>query len=175
MCFHFIHSEMQLLFTNFFFVYSLNSGSGCFVKINEVRVIITCAHVLENHDGKVHCTWKFGRFDSEIIFKNPHYDEAFDIAILEAPQSIPEQYFTKCYQSPTKIGQTVFSTGFPLFSNFGKVHDFHPSIFEGKITKVAKGVFFSDASVQSGQSGKMFDGFYQLFFNWLISAFFHFF
>lgn len=130
-------------------------GSGCFVKINEVRVIITCAHVLENHDGKVHCTWKFGHFESEIIFKNPHFDEAFDIAILEAPRCVPDQYFTRCYQTPTKIGQTVFSTGFPLFSNFGRVHDFFPSVFEGRITKIAKGVIFTDASVQSGQSGKI--------------------
>lgn len=59
-----------------------NWGSGCFVKINDMRMIITCAHVLENHDGNVRCTWKFGHFESKIIFKNPHFDEAFDIAIL---------------------------------------------------------------------------------------------
>lgn len=134
-------------------------GSGCFVKINEVRVIITCAHVLENHDGKVRCTWKGGHFESEIIFKNPHFDEAFDIAILEAPQNIPEQYFTKCYQKKNKIGQTVYSSGFPHFTSLGKVHDFFPSIYEGRITKISKGVIFSDASVQSGQSGgPMFTG-----------------
>lgn len=91
-------------------------GSGCFVKINEVRMIITCAHVLENHNGKVHCTWKFGHFESKIIFKNPHFDQAFDIAILEAPPNVPEQYFTKCYTIPTKIGQTVYSSGFPHFT-----------------------------------------------------------
>lgn len=33
------------------------------------------------------------------------------------------------------------------------MHDFFPSIFEGRITKISKGVIFSDASVQSGQSG----------------------
>ncbi|XP_031627413.1 peroxisomal leader peptide-processing protease [Contarinia nasturtii] len=128
-------------------------GSGCFVKIKEVRMIITCAHVLENHNGNVHCTWKFGHFESKIIFKNPYFDEAFDIAILEAPQNIPEQNFTKCYTTPTKIGQKVYSSGFPHFTSLGKVHEFFPSIFEGRITKISKGVIFSDASVQSGQSG----------------------
>lgn len=39
------------------------------------------------------------------------------------------------------------------FLLLGKVHEFFPSIFEGRITKISKGVIFSDASVQSGQSG----------------------
>lgn len=90
-------------------------GTGCFVKINEAKMIITCAHVLENHDGNVHCTWKFGHFETKIIFKNPHFDQAFDIAILEAPRNVPESYFTKCYTVPTKIGQMVYSSGFPHF------------------------------------------------------------
>lgn len=58
-------------------------GSGCFVKINDHhRVIITCAHILENHhDRDVRCSWRFGKFKSRIIFKNPHFDQAFDIGI----------------------------------------------------------------------------------------------
>lgn len=137
-----------------------NWGSGCFVKINEVRMIITCAHVLENHNGNVRCTWKFGHFESTILFKNPYFDQAFDIAILEVPQerNVPEQFFTKCYTIPTKIGQTVYSSGFhipfhPLSSNIGSTPNFFPSVFEGRITKISKGVIFSDAIVQSGQSG----------------------
>lgn len=47
----------------------------------------------------------------------------------------------------------MYSSGFPHFTSLGKVHSFYPSIFEGKITKISKGVIFSDASVQSGQSG----------------------
>lgn len=128
-------------------------GSGCFVKINDTRMIITCAHVLENHSGNVRCTWKFGNFTSHVIFKNPNFDEAFDIAILEAPKSVPDQYFTQCHTIPTRIGQTVYSSGFPHFTSLGKACDFFPSIFEGKITKISKGVIFTDASVQSGQSG----------------------
>lgn len=128
-------------------------GTGCFVKINETRMIITCAHVLENTLGSVRCTWKFGNFSSKIIFKNPDFDTAFDIAILEVPQNVPDKYFTNCHTVPTKIGQTVYSSGFPHFTSLGKVHDFFPSIFEGRITKISKGVLFSDASVQSGQSG----------------------
>lgn len=145
-----------LAFENFIvLIQSFDSfGSGCLVKINDVRVIITCAHVLENHQGDtVRCTFKSGHFDAPIIFKNPNYDEAFDIAILDAPSNIPDEYFTKCYQTPTKIGETVYSSGFPYFTSLGKVHDFFPSIFEGRITKISNGAIFSDASVQSGQSG----------------------
>lgn len=111
-------SKDSLKFENFIVLIQSGEswGSGCFVKINEVRMIITCAHVLENHAGNVRCTWKFGHFESKIIFKNPHFDQAFDIAILEAPRNVPEQYFTKCYTIPTKIGQTVYSSGFPHFT-----------------------------------------------------------
>lgn len=92
-------------------------------------MIITCAHVLENHNGSVHCTWMFGYFESKIIFKNPYFDEAFDIAILEAPRDVPEQYFTKCYTTPTKIGQKVYSSGFPHFTSLGE--------FRGRINSLA--------------------------------------
>lgn len=128
-------------------------GSGCFVKINEFRMVITCAHVLDKHNGDVRCTWKFGTFNSEVIFKNPDYDVAYDIAILEAPANVPEQYFTQCYTTQTKIGQLIYSSGFPHFTSLGKVREFFPSIFEGRVTKLSNGVIFTDASVQSGQSG----------------------
>lgn len=130
-----------------------NWGSGCFIEIGQTRLIITCAHVLENHGESVECTWKYGRFSSKIIFKNPHYDQAFDIAILEAPSSIPDKYFTRCHTSQTSIGDIVYSSGFPHFTSFARAKNFLPSIFEGRITKLSKGVIFTDASVQSGQSG----------------------
>lgn len=130
-----------------------NWGSGCFIEIGDTRLIITCAHVLENHGESVLCTWKYGRFSSKVIFKNPHYDRAFDIAILEAPSTIPGKYFTKCHTSQPKIGSIVYSSGFPHFTSFAKAMNFLPSIFEGRVTKMSKGVIFTDASVQSGQSG----------------------
>lgn len=150
-----INTKESISFENYIvLIQNIDSwGSGCFVKINEVRMIITCAHVLENHNGNVQCTWKFGTFNSKIIFKNPDFDVAFDIAILEAPPNVPEQYFTRCYTTQTKIGQTVYSSGFPHFTSLGKAREFFPSIFEGRVTKLSKGVIFSDASVQSGQSG----------------------
>lgn len=128
-------------------------GSGCLIKIGDTRLIITCAHVLENHDDSVTCTWKFGRFNSHVIFANPFFDEAFDIAILDVPNDIPDEHFTRCYTAQTDIGDVVYSSGFPHFTSLGKVNHFLPSIFEGRITKISKGVIFSDASVQSGQSG----------------------
>lgn len=132
---------------------STSWGTGCFIKIGDTRLIITCAHVLENHDAGIKCTWKFGNFSSKIIFKNPHYDQAFDIALLEVPSDVPDKYFTRCHAAPTSIGQLVYSSGFPHFASLGKAKNFLPSIFEGRVTKISKGVIFTDASVQSGQSG----------------------
>lgn len=128
-------------------------GTGCFIRIGDTRMIITCAHVIENQDETVICTWKFGRFSSRVIFANPFYDEAFDIAILDVPDDIPDQHFTRCHTTPSAIGDVVYSSGFPHFTSLGEVKNFLPSIFEGRITKTSKGVIFSDASVQSGQSG----------------------
>lgn len=47
-----------------------------------------------------------GQFSSKVIFKNPHFDQAYDIAILEVPedQAIPDKYFASCDVKPTKIG-----------------------------------------------------------------------
>lgn len=50
-------------------------------------------------------------------------------------------------------GQLVYTSGFPHFTSLGRLDNFLPSIFEGRITKVTHGVIFTDASVQSGQSG----------------------
>lgn len=50
-------------------------------------------------------------------------------------------------------GQIVYTSGFPHFASLGRLDNFLPSIFEGRITKKMKGVIFTDASVQSGQSG----------------------
>lgn len=49
-------------------------------------------------------------------------------------------------------GQIVYSMGFPHFTSLA-TQSFTPSIFEGRITKIVHGLFFTDASVQAGQSG----------------------
>lgn len=128
-------------------------GSGCFVKVGDTRLIITCAHILDNITTDVICTWKCGRFKSNIIFKNPYFDQAYDIAVLDVPDDIPDHYFTKCNSSPLVTGDIVYSSGFPHFTSLGRAKSFLPSIFEGRVTKTSRGVVFTDASVQSGQSG----------------------
>lgn len=55
--------------------------------------------------------------------------------------------------SAFSVGQLVYSSGFPHFSSLGSDDQFLPSIFEGRITKISRGVIFTDASVQAGQSG----------------------
>lgn len=48
-----------------------------------------------------------GHFNSKVIFKNPYFDQAFDIAILEVPDTdkIPDKYFTVCETNRAKIGK----------------------------------------------------------------------
>lgn len=105
--------------------------------------------------NEVRCTWKLGQFNSRIIFKNPNFDQAYDIAVLEVPTDakIPEEYFAVCDSNQARIGQIVYSSGFPHFSSLARTDNFLPSIFDGRVTKITKGVLFTDASIQSGQSG----------------------
>lgn len=62
--------------------------------------------VLQNAK-EVRCTWAQGHFNSKVLFKNPHYDQAFDIAILEVPddQKIPAEYFTVCETNRARTGK----------------------------------------------------------------------
>lgn len=98
----------------------------------------------------VTCFWNKTEFPSKVIYKNPKYNHAYDIAILNAPDHIPNEYFAQHATDRPNVGDIVYSIGFPYFSTFSTKID-SPSIYEGRITKMSKGMILSDANVQAGE------------------------
>lgn len=99
-----------------------------------------------------------GEFEADVLWRNPNYDTAFDVALLSAPHNIPDRYCVRLAQTKPCLGQTCYNAGFPYFVNFNLKYDFNPSIFQGRIIKYTPAAIMSDGCVQAGQSGgPMFD------------------
>lgn len=84
-----------------------------------------------------------------MIYKNPKYNHAYDIAILKVPDNIPNHYFAEHATDRPKVGDIVYSVGFPYFSTLSTKID-SPSIYDGRITKLSEGMLWSDVNVQAG-------------------------
>ncbi|KAH8233120.1 hypothetical protein KR026_004536 [Drosophila bipectinata] len=133
-------------------------GTGTFIRVHNKRFILTCAHVIGKESSTVTCRSADREFLSEVIWCNPDSDRPFDLALLTAPEDVPERCCVRLAKKPAAIGQTVYNAGFPNYVNFSFKHDFSPSIFQGRIIKCDTGAIMSDGSVQAGQSGgPMFD------------------
>ncbi|KAH8283496.1 hypothetical protein KR018_004147 [Drosophila ironensis] len=133
-------------------------GTGTFIRVHNKHFILTCAHVVGLGNERVTCRAADREFQSEVIWCNPDSDRPFDLALLTAPEDVPQRCCVRLAKTPATLGQTVFNAGFPYFVNFGYKHDFNPSIFQGRIIKCDAGAIMSDGSVQAGQSGgPMFD------------------
>lgn len=133
-------------------------GTGTFIRVHNKRFILTCAHVVGQNIETVNCRAADREFQSEVIWCNPDSDKPFDLALLTAPQDVPEQCCVRLARSPATVGQMVYNAGFPYYVNFSFRHDFNPSIFQGRVIKCDTGAIMSDGSVQAGQSGgPMFD------------------
>ncbi|KXJ71850.1 hypothetical protein RP20_CCG019576 [Aedes albopictus] len=130
-------------------------GTGCLFQINGRSFVITCAHVLRTDNITCYCYDKV--FHPKLIYKNPIFDYAFDVALLEGPKD--GHNLAKLANYIPAVGQTVYSVGFPVFKHFGMDGKFTPSIYRGRVTKYTKGVINTDCPVQAGQSGgPIFDG-----------------
>jgi len=128
-------------------------GTGCLLKVNNMKLIITCSHIITaNISSTVNCICNRTEFASKVIYKNPKYNHAYDIAILKVPDNIPNEYFVEQDVDQPKVGDVVYSIGFPYFSTLSTKID-SPSVYEGRITKISKGMILSDVNVQAGQSG----------------------
>lgn len=81
-------------------------GTGCFLKIANFRFVLTCSHVVFDSSPTlpINCYWSRGSFASQIIFKNPKYAEAYDLALLTVPVDIPDDHFTECQTNKPNIG-----------------------------------------------------------------------
>lgn len=98
----------------------------------------------------VTCFWNKTKFSSKVIYKNPKYNHAYDIAILKVPENIPNNYFAELATDRPNVGDVVYSVGFPYFSTFSTKID-SPSIYDGRVTKLSKGMIWSDVNVQAGE------------------------
>ncbi|KAH8301789.1 hypothetical protein KR059_011804 [Drosophila kikkawai] len=133
-------------------------GTGTFIRVHNKHFILTCAHVVGQGNEKVNCRAADREFQSDVIWCNPDSERPFDLALLTAPQDVPERCCVRLAKGPATLGQTVYNAGFPYYVNFGFKYDFNPAIFQGRIIKCDTGAIMSDGSVQAGQSGgPMFD------------------
>uniref|UniRef100_A0A1A9WJX7 Peroxisomal leader peptide-processing protease n=1 Tax=Glossina brevipalpis TaxID=37001 RepID=A0A1A9WJX7_9MUSC len=130
-----------------------NQGTGTFVKVQNKKFILTCSHVVFQVNSKVRCRSVNGIFESEVLWQNPHYDAAFDVALLSIPHNISHRYYVRLAQTKPYLGQRVYNAGFPYFLNFNLKYDFNPSIFQGRVIRYTPAIIMSDGCVQAGQSG----------------------
>lgn len=139
-----------------------NQGTGTFIQVLNTKFILTCAHVVlklpNDSVSAALCRSVDGEFQSKVLWRNPCYNQPFDLALLTAPSNTPARQCARLSSQKPSPGQTVFNAGFPYFVNFNLKYDFNPSIFQGRIIKCSPGAIMSDGSVQAGQSGgPMFD------------------
>ncbi|KAH8413819.1 hypothetical protein KR222_008839 [Zaprionus bogoriensis] len=133
-------------------------GTGTFIKVQNKRFILTCAHVVGRPNSKVLCRAVDREFQSDVIWCNPDQERPYDLALLTAPEDVPERHCVRLARNRATLGQTVYNAGFPYYVNFNFKYDFNPSIFQGRIIKCDRGAIMSDGTVQAGQSGgPMFD------------------
>ncbi|XP_037940931.1 uncharacterized protein LOC119673897 [Teleopsis dalmanni] len=130
-----------------------NQGTGTFVRVQQKKFILTCSHVLYQNSEKVHCRSIDGVFESDVLWHNPHSNQAFDVALLSAPSNIPNRYFVRLSSRKPSLGLQIYNAGFPYFANVNFDSDFNPSIFQGRIIKCSTGAIVTDGCVQAGQSG----------------------
>ncbi|EDW73936.1 uncharacterized protein Dwil_GK21671 [Drosophila willistoni] len=133
-------------------------GTGTFIKVRNKRFILTCGHVVGQVNSQVICRAADREFQADVIWSNPEDNRPYDLALLTAPDDVPERHCVRLARQRATLGQTVYNAGFPYFVNFNFKYDFNPSIFQGRIIKCDTGAIMSDGSVQAGQSGgPMFD------------------
>lgn len=110
----------------------------------------------------IRCCSRDRKFEAKVLWHNPHYDTAFDVALLQVNASadqIPDSHFKRLESRFCVVGQRIYNAGFPHFSHSRETDiDLRPAIFEGRIIKCNPWLLVSDGTVQSGQSGgPMFD------------------
>uniref|UniRef100_A0A182VH05 Peroxisomal leader peptide-processing protease n=1 Tax=Anopheles merus TaxID=30066 RepID=A0A182VH05_ANOME len=91
----------------------------------------------------------------KLIYKNPIFDSAYDIALMEATfeEAQSSNWFCKLANYIPRIGQRLYAVGFPVLKSLAREINFKPSIIPGRVTKYSEGLLFTDCSIQCGQSG----------------------
>uniref|UniRef100_A0A182UE72 Uncharacterized protein n=1 Tax=Anopheles melas TaxID=34690 RepID=A0A182UE72_9DIPT len=91
----------------------------------------------------------------KLIYKNPIFDSAYDIALMEATfeEAQSSNWFCQLANYIPRIGQRLYAVGFPVLKSLARGINFKPSIIPGRATKYSEGLLFTDCSIQCGQSG----------------------
>ncbi|XP_033253189.1 uncharacterized protein LOC117192581 isoform X1 [Drosophila miranda] len=83
-------------------------GTGTFIKVHNKHFILTCAHVVGQPNAKVHCRTADREFQSDVIWCNPDSTRPYDLALLTAPDDVPERHCVRLAKTPATLGQTVY-------------------------------------------------------------------
>ncbi|XP_055608584.1 uncharacterized protein LOC129755908 [Uranotaenia lowii] len=87
-------------------------GSGCLFVMEKKYFILTCAHILNGEH--IFCHYKGKNLKTDLIYKNPEYNTAFDIALLSVNSNFRFCDIGQLTHEKPKIGQT--STGERLYN-----------------------------------------------------------
>uniref|UniRef100_A0AAG5DBB3 Peroxisomal leader peptide-processing protease n=1 Tax=Anopheles atroparvus TaxID=41427 RepID=A0AAG5DBB3_ANOAO len=129
-------------------------GTGCAFELNSKYYIISCSHVIATNN--ITCTFNDRTITGpRLIYKNPTFDSAYDIALMEASfeEAQRSNWFCRLANYIPSVGQRLYAVGFPVFKSLAMGSNFKPSIMPGRVTKYSEGILFTDCSVQYGQSG----------------------
>ena len=83
---------------------SRSHGTGALIRVEKRRLILTCSHVITDKENNF-CSWQGRQFPLRLIYKNPHFDRPFDVAVFEAPKEIPSRAFCRPFRANPIIGE----------------------------------------------------------------------
>ncbi|XP_053663944.1 uncharacterized protein LOC128713107 [Anopheles marshallii] len=130
-------------------------GTGCAFELNGKHYIISCSHVLATDN--ITCMFNDRKLmHPKLVYKNPTFDSAYDIALMEATfeeEAKSSNWYCQLANYIPRIGQRLYAVGFPVFKSLASGSVFKPSIIPGRATKYSEGILFTDCSIQCGQSG----------------------
>uniref|UniRef100_A0A182NZQ9 Peroxisomal leader peptide-processing protease n=1 Tax=Anopheles epiroticus TaxID=199890 RepID=A0A182NZQ9_9DIPT len=129
-------------------------GTGCAFELHGRQYIISCSHVLATDN--ITCVFNDQKtIHPKLIYKNPIFDSAYDIALMEATfeEAQKPNWFCQLANYIPHIGQRLYAVGFPVLKSLARGINFKPSVIPGRATKYSEGILFTDCSIQCGQSG----------------------
>uniref|UniRef100_A0A182WMB4 Peroxisomal leader peptide-processing protease n=1 Tax=Anopheles minimus TaxID=112268 RepID=A0A182WMB4_9DIPT len=129
-------------------------GTGCAFELNGKHYIISCAHVLATDN--ITCVFNNRTIiHPKLVYKNPVFDSAYDIALMEATfeEAQSSNWYCQLANYIPRLGQRLYAVGFPVFKSLASGSIFKPSVIPGRATKYSEGILFTDCSIQCGQSG----------------------
>ena len=124
-----------------------SSGSGFFVS--KEGLILTCAHVVSNAD-KIVVKKQDKTFEASVVLMNP----SNDLALLKVDGYEPEHFFKIEKFASQKLGDKIYTIGFPLSDILGAEARITDGIISARNGLDSNPTYFQiTASIQPGNSG----------------------